>query len=106
MATQVLETALGVAVMVSTTINVALFAFRPDSYRTTPPVRRLTEFITVVWVILLPVAGAFGLGLGATGLASGQRGAWQGVVTGGVALGCWPVVILAVRKRGETCRNP
>ena len=102
----VLMTAFWVAVIVSTTGNLALFAFRPDSYRTAPWGRQVMGIITAVWVIVLPVGGAILLGLGADALASGHRGAWQDIVTGGVALACWPVVILAVRKRRATDRNP
>jgi hypothetical protein len=86
----VIETVVWVGVIVLSTINVALWAFRPNHYSTDPRARRWTEIITVVWVILLPVGGAAALTLGSS--------TWQGVVTGVVALACWPVTILALRK--------
>jgi hypothetical protein len=100
---KVIETVLDVAVIVATTGNVALFAFRPGSYRAAPWTRRVMGIITVAWVIFLPVGG---VGVVAGALASGQQDAWLGIVTGGVALACWPVVILAVRMRSMTYRKP
>jgi hypothetical protein len=101
----VFETVLAVAAVGVTTVNIALWAFRPGSYRPGPRARRWMGIITVAWVILLPVGGAISLGLGADALAAGQGGAWPGIVTGSVALACWPVVILALRKRRATSRT-
>lgn len=95
----VLPTVLELVVMIITTINIALWAFRPNYYGRGARARRLMGICTIVWVIFLPVASALSWGLGADGLASGQPGAWQGVVWGAVALACWPVAILALRKR-------
>ncbi len=95
----VFETVLAVACIVSGTANAALWAFRPGPYRPGPRARRGMGVLTVVWAILLPVGGAVSLGFGTDALATGQGGAWQGIVTGAVALACWPVVILALRKR-------
>jgi hypothetical protein len=100
----VFETVLAVAVIAITTVNIALWAFRPDSYRLGPRARQTMGIITVAWVILLPVGGATSLGLGADAVAAGQRGAWQGIVVGAVSLACWPVAILALRKRRATYR--
>jgi hypothetical protein len=86
----VIETVAQVGVIAFSTINVALWAFRPNHYSTDPRARRWTEICTVAWVIFLPAGGAAGLALGGT---------WQGIVTGAVALACWPVTILALRKR-------
>jgi hypothetical protein len=87
----VIETVVEVGVIVFSTINVALWAFRPNLFSTDPRARRWTEIITVAWVIFLPASGAAALALGSS--------TWQGVVTGAVALACWPVTILALRKR-------
>lgn len=86
----VIETLVLVVVIVINSLNVALWAFRPNSYGTGPRARRWMGMCTVAWAIFLPVGGAVFLALG---------GAWQSVVVGVVALACWPVVILALRKR-------
>jgi hypothetical protein len=86
----VITTVVRVSVIVTTTLNLALWAFRPNSYANGPRARRWTGTYTVVWAIFLPVCGAVALAFGGT---------WQGVVTGAVALACWPVTILALRRR-------
>jgi hypothetical protein len=86
----VIETVAVVAVIVSSTVTIASSAFRPNHYSTDPRARRYGEIFTAAWAILLPAAGAAALAL---------DGTWQGIVTGAVALACWPVVILALRKR-------
>jgi hypothetical protein len=68
----VFETVLAVAVIAITTVNIALWAFRPGSYRPGPRARRGMGIITVAWVILLPLGGATSLGFGADALAAGQ----------------------------------
>lgn len=93
----VIETVLSFAVIVITTVNVALWAFRPNHYRTGPRARQAMGILTAVWAIFLPVGGAVALALGGT---------WQGVVTGTVALACWPVTFLALRKRRMTSPSP
>jgi hypothetical protein len=87
----VIETVVQIAVIIMSTSNIALWAFRPNSYSVDPRARRITEGLTVAWVILLPAAGGAALGFG--------WGTWQGLAVGGVALACWTVVILALRKR-------
>jgi hypothetical protein len=84
-----IETVLAVAMIVVNTFNVAMWAFRPNHYSTGRRARRWTGTFTVAWAIVLPAGGAAALALG---------GAW-GVVTGAVALACWPVIILALIKR-------
>ncbi len=95
----VFETVLAVAAIICGTANAALWAFRPGSYRPGPRVRRGQGILTVVWVILLAVCGAASLGFGADALAAGQGGGWESIAIGAVALGCWPVAVLALRKR-------
>jgi hypothetical protein len=85
----VIETVAWVALIVVTTANVALWAFRPNHYSTGRLARRWTGTCTVAWAIMLPAAGAAALALGGT----------SGVVTGTVALACWPAIILALVKR-------
>jgi hypothetical protein len=87
----VIETVVQVGLIVSTTINIALWAFRPNSCSTDPRARRFSEIFTIVWVIVLPAGGAAALAL--------ESNTWQGIVTGAVALACWPVTIAALRKR-------
>jgi hypothetical protein len=86
----VIGTVVEVVVIVVTTVNLAMLAFRPNHYSIAPRARRMTGICTIVWAILLPVGGAVDLAVGGT---------WQGVMTGAVALACWPVIILALRKR-------
>jgi hypothetical protein len=85
----VIETVAWVALIVVTTANVALWAFRPNHYSTGRLARRWMGTCTVAWAIMLPAAGAAALALGGT----------SGGVTGTVALACWPVIILALVKR-------
>jgi hypothetical protein len=101
----VVQTALMVIVIVITTINVALWAFRPGQYRTGPRAARWMGIMTMVWVIFLPAGGGVSLGFGADDLAAGQSGGWQGIVIGVIALASWPVVILALRKRHAMFRS-
>ena len=84
-----IETVLGVGVIVVSTLNVAMWAFRPNNYSTGRLARRWAGALTVAWAIVLPAGGAAALALG---------GIW-GIVTGAVALACWPVIILALIKR-------
>lgn len=69
----VLQTALTVAVTVTTTANLALMAFRPSWYHQGPKVVRVIGILTVVWVTFLPLGGGVSLGLGADDLASGHH---------------------------------
>jgi hypothetical protein len=85
-----IRTVLNVFVIVIPTLNIALWAFRPSHYASTTVARRWAVASTVAWVISLPVVGAVALALGGT---------WQADATGAVALACWPVTILALRKR-------
>jgi hypothetical protein len=87
----VIETVVQIGVIILSTFNVALWGFRPNSYSGDPRARRVTGAITVAWVIFLPVGGGAALAFG--------WGTWQGLAAGGVALACWPVFILALRKR-------
>ena len=97
----VTETVLTVAVIVTGALGVALAAFRPDSYRT----GRGMGFLIAAWVIFLPTAGAAALGIGAYALAAGEQGAWQNLLIGAVAMACWPVALLALRRRRATHRT-
>jgi membrane-associated phospholipid phosphatase len=90
----VVATVLSVLSAVATTTNTALWAFCPDSYRMGPRLRRVTGILTVGWAVFLVVAGALLLVLGG----------WQSDVLGAVALACWLVTLLAVRKRRLTSR--
>ena len=85
----VIQTVVWVAVIVVTTGNVAVWAFRPNHYSTGRLARRWTGTCTIAWAIVLPAGGAASLALGGT----------SGVVTGTVALACWPVILLALVKR-------
>jgi hypothetical protein len=87
----VIETVVQIAVIILSTCNIALWAFRPNGYSVDPRARRITEGLTVAWVIFLPAGGGAALAFG--------WGTWQGFAVGAVALACWPVVILALRKR-------
>lgn len=60
-----LQTALTVAVIVITTTNVALWAFRPLWYRFGPKLIRCMSIFTMLWVVFLPAAGGISLGFGA-----------------------------------------
>jgi len=101
----VIETVLTVGVILSPTANVTLWAFRPRSYRVSRGARRVTGIITITWVIVLPVGGALLLGLSADALATGQPDALQDILMGAVAMACWPVVVLALRKRRANYRS-
>jgi hypothetical protein len=94
-----IDTVLVVAVDVTATLGFAHWASRPGSYREGPRARRVMGILTAVWVIYLPVSGAVALGFGADALGAGERGAWQNLVIGAVAIACWPVVLLALRGR-------
>jgi hypothetical protein len=85
----VIQTVVWVAMIVVTTANVAMWAFRPNHYSAGRLARRWTGTCTVAWAIALPAAGAAELALGGR----------SGVVTGTVALACWPVILLALVKR-------
>jgi hypothetical protein len=85
----VIQTVVWVAMIVVTTANVAGWAFRPNHYSTGRLARRWTGTCTIAWAIVLPAGGAAALALGGT----------SGVVTGTVALACWPVILLALIKR-------
>ena len=100
-----IDTAIDVTVLLSSTANVALGAFRPRSQSTNPGARRAMRIVTAVWVILLPLGAALLLAASSVGLATGKPDAWQGFLTGGIALACWPVAILALRKRRAYDRN-
>ena len=93
------QTVLTAMVIVVTTANVALWAFRLAWYRAGPRTARGMGVVTAIWMILLSAGGGVSLGLGADGLANGQPAGWQGIVTGVIAMACWPVAIAAVRKR-------
>lgn len=97
----VTETVMLVAVIVIGSLGVARPAFRPDSYRT----GRGLGFLIAAWVIFLPGAGAAALGIGAYALAAGEPGAWQNLVIGAVAMACWPVTLLALRRHRATRRT-
>ena len=101
----VIQTVAVVAVMVLGALTVALWAFRPGDYRTDPRAGRVPGFFTAAWVIFLPVAGAAGLSIGTYALAAGEQGAWQNIVIGAVAIACWPVTLLALRRRRAAHRN-
>jgi hypothetical protein len=93
-------TVLTVGLIVSTTVNVALWAFRPRSFRQDSRSRqRLGTILTTIWVIVLPAGAAVSLALSAGALDPGQSGAWPGIVTGAAAIACWPVAIVALRQR-------
>lgn len=66
--------------MIITTVNVALWAFRPNDFGNGPQlhqgIRRWPGAITVAWVIYLPLASAVSWGFGADGPAAGYPGAW------------------------------
>ena len=81
-------TVIGVFVIASNTLHVALMAFRPNDYSSGRLARRWRMGITVTWAIILPAGGAALLVIGGTG----------DVVTGAVALAAWPVIILALTK--------
>jgi len=91
----VIVTALVLLSVVATTVNVAVWAFRPNNYRTGPWLRRVLGIATVVWAVFVAVAGAVLL----------APGGWQADVLGGVALACWPVTLLAMRRRRLTFRT-
>ena len=96
------ETVLALAVIVLTvftTANVFLWAFRPGFFRIGPRACRGMGAITAACVIVLPVGGAVLLALGTDAVATGRTDTWQGIVTGAIAVACWPVTILALRKR-------
>jgi hypothetical protein len=76
-------------VVVINTLNIALWAFRPNAHSTSPAARRWSGGITVFWAIALPAVGAASVAIGGIAL----------VVTGAVALACWPVVVVAFIKR-------
>lgn len=99
------ETVAVVAVMVLGALTVALWAFRPGDYRTDPRIGGVPGFFTAAWVIFLPVVGAAGLSTGAYALAAGEQGAWQNIVIGAVAIACWPVTLLALRRRRAAHRT-
>ena len=84
-----IQTVLVVLMLVVTTANVALWAFRPNAYGTRPGLRRILGIATVVWAVFLAAAAALLLVLGG----------WQADVQGAVALACWPVTLLALRRR-------
>jgi hypothetical protein len=71
------------------------------SYRT----GRGLGFLIAAWVIFLPVAGVGDLAIGVHALVAGERGAWQNLVIGAVAIACWPVVLLTLRRRRATHRT-
>ena len=100
-----IQAVLTVGVILFTTLIVALWAFRPRSYRSGPRARLGMGIITTAWVILLPVGAAVLLSLSADALTTKQPDAWQGVLTGTVAVACWPVAVLALRKRRANHRN-
>ena len=85
----VIQTVVWVAVIVITTANLAGWAFRPNHYSTGRLAHRWMGTCTVAWAIVLPAAGAAALAFGGA----------SGVVTGSVALACWPVILLALVKR-------
>lgn len=102
----VVQTVLTAVLIVVTTANMALWAFRPGWFRTGPRAARGMGVVTAIWVIVLPAGGGVSLGLGAEGLAHGQPAAWQGIAIGVIAMACWPVTIAAVRKRRATRATP
>jgi len=104
------ETVLQLVVMILTTINIWIFRNNFAVHAGTARAlvwlaRRGSRAIMVAWVIILPVASAVDWKLGADRLAASQPGAWEAVVTGVVALACWPVAIMALRKRRMSSRN-
>jgi len=104
------ETVLQLVVMILTTSNIWIFRnhFRVHAGTGRALVwlaRRGSGAIMVAWVMILPLASAVDWKLGADRLAASQPGAWEGVASGVVALACWPVAIMALRKRRMSSRN-
>ncbi len=100
-----IDTVLLVALDVTSTLGFAHWACRPGSYREGPRGRRVMGILTAVWVTYLLVGGAVALGFGADAVGAGERGAWQYLVIGTVAMACWPVVLLALRTRRPSHRT-
>ena len=101
----VAQTVAVVAVMVLGALSVAWWAFRPGDFRGDPRTERWPGIFTAAWVIFLPVAAAAGLSIGAYALAADEQGAWQPIVIGAVATACWPVTLLALRRRRAAHRT-
>jgi len=83
-------------VIVINTLNVAMWAFRPNDYSTGRLARRWKVGIMVTWAIALPAAGAVALVFGGTG----------GVVTGAVALAAWQHLPTRLTARTATQARP